>query len=116
MDVERSGAGQAGDDAVATRLRLATGFAESERERIVEQFSTLATRLRSFDDDAIDMELSVKERDGADQRVTLELWVAGRTRLVATSSHSELDRGLREVRDDMVRQIDDSVTRGERSR
>lgn len=98
------------------RLRLATGFAMSEREDIVAQFAPLGARLRSFDDDAIDMELSVKERGGADQRVTLEVWIAGRERLVSTSSRADLRGALQEVRDDTVRQLDDDVTRTERSR
>lgn len=98
------------------RLRLATGFATSEREEIVAQFAPLGARLRSFDDDAIDMELSVKERDGADQRVTLEVWIAGRPRLVSTSSRRDLRAALQEVRDDSVRQIEDGTTREEGSR
>lgn len=101
-------------DAALDQLRLATGFAMSERERIVDQFSPLAARLRSVDRDALDMELSVKERDGADQRVTLELWMAGRGRLVATSSRADMTSALQEVRDDMVRLLNDSITRGER--
>lgn len=97
-------------------LRLATGFAQSERDAILAQFAPLAARLKSFDRDAVDMELSVKERDGADQRVTLEIWIAGRARLVATSSRADLRAALQEVRDDSVRQLNDDVTRTERSR
>ncbi len=98
------------------QLRLATGFAMSEREDIVEQFAPLGARLRSFDQDAVDMELSVKERDGADQHVTLEIWIAGRERLVSTSSRAELRAALQEVRDDSVRQLNDEITRREGAR
>jgi ribosome-associated translation inhibitor RaiA len=93
-------------------LRLGTGFAASERDAIVDQFAQLDSRLRSLR--ALDMELSVKERDGADQRVTLELWAAGIQRLVATSTRADMAAALQEVRDDMFRLVDDAVTRGER--
>lgn len=93
-------------------LRLGKGFSSGERDRILEQLDRLNSRLRSLR--GIDMELSVKERDGADQRVTLELWASGIPRLVATSSKDELDAALHEVRDDLARQVNDTVTRGER--
>jgi len=105
-----------GADGGLEHLRLATGFAMAERDRIVSQFAPLGARLRSVERDGVDMELSVKERGGADQRMTLELWIAGRERLVATSSQTDVQSALREVRDDMVRQLDDSITRRERSR
>lgn len=116
MNGQGSTPGDAGTATNLDRLRLATGFAMSEREDIVAQFAPLGARLRSFDDDAIDMELSVKERDGADQRVTLEVWIAGRERLVSTSARADLRSALQEVRDDTVRQLNDDVTRSERSR
>jgi len=91
------------------KLRVETGFRADEHERITEQFAPLGARLRSFDAESIDMELSVKERDGADQRVTLELWAPGTARMVATSSRPDLDAALQEVRDDLVRQVTSMV-------
>ena len=116
MDGQGSSRDEIGASPALDRLRLATGFMRSEREEIVAQFAPLGARLRSFDDDAVDMELSVKERDGADQRVTLEVWIAGRERLVSTSSRADLRAALQEVRDDSVRQLNDAVTRTERAR
>lgn len=101
------------ETAVGDRLRLGTGFAEEERGTIVERFGALDARLRSFAADTVDLELSVKERDGADQRVTLECWLAGQPRIVATSARPALGAALIEVRDDMVRQIDELKTRQE---
>jgi hypothetical protein len=103
VDDQGSSRDAIGADGSLGRLRLATRFAMSEREEIVAQFAALGARLRLFDQDAVDMELSVKEREGADQRVTLELWIAGRQRLVSTSSRTDLRAALKEVRDDSVR-------------
>ncbi len=95
------------------RLRLGTGFSESERPGIIGRLSALDRRLGSFREDSLDLELSIKEREGADQRVTLECWMAGQSRLVSTSATSSLQDALTEVRDDMVRQIEDATTRQE---
>lgn len=91
------------------KLRIETGFRADEHARIIEQFAPLGARLRSFDAEAVDMELSVKERDGADQQVTLELWAPHVARMVATSSRPDMEAALQEVRDDLVRQVTSTV-------
>jgi ribosome-associated translation inhibitor RaiA len=100
---------------VAQRLRLATGFHVSERDWVVQRLAALGPRLRSFVDEQVDLEISLKDRDGADQHVTLECWIRRSTRLhlVATSSAPELAVALNEVRNGMSRQIDDAKTRTE---
>jgi ribosome-associated translation inhibitor RaiA len=108
--------GTSGDSTVVSqRLRLATGFHVSERDWISERLAALGARLRSFPDAQIDLEISLKDRDGADQRVTLECWIRRATRLhlVSTSSAQELAVALNEVRTSMIRQIDDAKTRTE---
>lgn len=87
------------------KLRIETGFKANEHAWVIDQFGALGTRLRSFDAESVDMELSVKERGGADQQVTLELWAPGVPHMVATSSRDELGAALQEVRDDLVRQV-----------
>ncbi len=98
---------------ITERLRLGTGFVASERDEIVERLAALGTRLRSFSGETVELEISVKGRDGAGQRVALECWIAGRARLVSTSAARELPVALTGVRDDMIRQIDDAKTRRE---
>ena len=92
---------------VQETLHLAGGFGAGERDRVVRAMSRLDERLRSFSADQVRLELSVKERDGVDQRTTLEAWLAGFPRLVATSRETDLGRALAEVRDDLVRQVSD---------
>ncbi|WP_086667416.1 Fis family transcriptional regulator [Lentzea kentuckyensis] len=100
---------------VAQRLHLATGFVASERGWVVERLAALGSRLRSFRDDQIDLEISVKDRRGVEQRVTLECWInrTPRLHLVATSSERDLPGALNEVRDELVRQVDEAKTRTE---
>lgn len=94
-------------------LRFGTGFSENEYDGIRDRFGSLWQRLKSFEPGQVDMELSVKDRDDKEQRVTLELWAPGWPKLVATSTRTDLDHALSEVRDDMIRQVDDTKTRRE---
>lgn len=100
---------------IADRLHLATGFLASERDWVVERLAALGSRLRSFPGTQVDLEISLKERHGAGQRVTLECWIsrAPRLHLVSTSTAKELAVALNEVRNDLIRQVDDAKTRTE---
>jgi len=98
---------------VESSLRLGGGFEPPERDGVIARFSKLDSRLRSFRPDAVELELTVKERDTPSQRTTLEAWIAGQPRLVATSTRTNLDQALTEVRDDLIRQITDTKSRTE---
>lgn len=97
--------------ATLERLRLGTGFADDERDQITSRLNKLNRRLKRFDADAVDMELSVKGRDTNEQQVVLETWIAGYERFVATSREPEMKDALNEVRDDLWRQVDDAVNK-----
>lgn len=98
---------------VESSLRINGGVDPSEREQIVEHWTSLNSRLRSFREDQVVLELSVKDRDTAGQHTTLEAIIAGFPRMVATSAEAEIHRALAEVRDDLVRQLNDAKTRHE---
>lgn len=98
---------------VEASLRLGSGIAASERGQVVERFAALDSRLRSYPAGDVELVLSVKERDGADQKTTLEGWVAGAERVVATSSRTSFDQALTEVRDELIRQLTDAKNRTE---
>ena len=98
-------------------LQIANGVAPAERERVTAALGRLDERLRSFAADAVELQLSVKERGTPSQRTALEAWITAagqpRLRLVATSDHADFDAALAEVRDDLVRQITDAKNRTE---
>ena len=100
---------------VESSLRLGSGFNADERDRIVAGWGRLTSRLGSFPNGAVELEISVKERATPSQRTVLEAWVAGRDRLVATSEEADLDKALTEVRDDLIRQLTDAKNRTEPS-
>lgn len=98
---------------IAQRLHLASGFLATERGWVSERLAALGPRLRSFRNDGIDLEISLKDRQGAEQQVTLECWINSRPRLhlVATSSERDLPAALGEVRNELIRQVDEAKTR-----
>lgn len=92
---------------VGESLRLGTGFADAERDHVVERLTQLDHRLRSYEGKHIELEIHIKERGGADQHVTLECHIAHLPRMVASSTLPEVDAALVDVREEMIRQIGD---------
>lgn len=93
------------------RLRLDHGFSQADQEWVTKALAGLATHLNGWHADQIDLEISVKERDGNDQRVTLEASIAGLPKLVATSGEADLYQAIAEVRKELIRQVEDQKSR-----
>jgi len=98
---------------VADSLQVQGDLSESEIEQVVQRWSKLDSRMKSFNAGTVDLQLFVKDRDSKSQHVTLDAKIDGQQPLVATSSSSDLDHALNEVRDELIRQITDMKTRGE---
>ena len=102
-----------GTASLEANLRLGKGLREQDRERVLRRLAGLDARLRSFRADAVDLLLTVKERETHSQRTTLEATIAGWPRLVATSVRAGLDEALAEVGGELVRQLTEVKTRRE---
>ena len=88
----------------AETVRLGGGFSEGDRPLIAATLSQLLGRVATSDQ-VWELELSVKDREAPGQRVTLEAWVVGKDRLVATSDEQDLRAGLNEGGADLLRQF-----------
>jgi ribosome-associated translation inhibitor RaiA len=104
---------QANPATVEDCLRVGGGFSQGDRNWIVEQFATLDARLAAFTVDATELEVSVKDRAVKGQKVTLECWIAGRQKIVTTSTEDDLHAALNDVRDDLRRRLNDAKTKQE---
>jgi ribosome-associated translation inhibitor RaiA len=93
------------------RLRLDHGFGLADQEWVTKALAGLVPHLNGWHADQIALEISVKERDGNDQRVTLEASIAGLPKLVATSAEADLYQAIAEVRKELIRQIEDQKSR-----
>ena len=99
------------------RLRIVPEFRPEEYDRYRELvFGNLARRLKRWEPEQVELELSVNERDTNSQRTVLECWIAGLPKIVGTSTLPELDKAVIEVRNDVRRQINRWVTRKEAER
>jgi ribosome-associated translation inhibitor RaiA len=94
-------------------LRVGAGFSQGDRNWIAEQFGTLDARLAGFHADTTEIEVSIKDREAPGQKVTLECWIAGRPKVVTTSSEEDLHAALNDVRDDLRRKLNDAKTKQE---
>lgn len=97
-------------------LRLGTGFSVADRERVRGALAGLARHLASWRPDQVELEVSIKDREGPEQKVTLEAWLAGWPTLVATSTLSHLDSALVEARKDLIRRFEDEKRKREPSK
>jgi ribosome-associated translation inhibitor RaiA len=96
---------------LASTLRFAGGVHDRERDHVLEVLAPLAKHLARWDADDIDLQMSVKDRGGPEQRVTLEAKLGGFPTLVATGTDPDFDRALHEARKELIRQIDDERSR-----
>jgi hypothetical protein len=92
---------------VAASLRLGGGFSESDQPQVLRALEGLEHHLAGWRPDQLDLEVSVKDRDGPEQKVTLNAFMAGWPRMVATASDRDLGRALGAVKRELVRQIDE---------
>jgi ribosome-associated translation inhibitor RaiA len=106
-------ADSAGTASLEANLRLGKGLNEHDRDRVLRRLAGLDARLRSFRADAIELLLTVKERETPSQHTTLEATIANRPRLVATSVRAGLDEALTEVGSELARQLTEVKTRRE---
>jgi hypothetical protein len=100
-------------NAVADRLRLGPGFHEKDHTKVVETLSSLDRHLAHWRPEALDLRISVKDRDTLNQRVTLEIWLPGWHSLLAHYQDRDLGHALVEVRKVMVREIEEERSKHE---
>jgi ribosome-associated translation inhibitor RaiA len=92
-------------------LRLRAGLEENDRPRVLAALAALESHLSRWSPDQVELEVSVKDRDDPDQKVTLQAWPAGWPRLVAVAQGRDLDHALIEARRELIRQIEDERSR-----
>ena len=94
-------------------FRLGAGFKEQEREQILEELSALGPHLARWDPSEVEVDVSVRERGGKEQRVTLRAFLPGYPPLVAVGYDRDLMRALAEAKRDLITQIDRHKTERE---
>ena len=87
-------------------LILGHGFHEDERAKVCEVLHKIDHRLAGVPEDSAKLEIGVKDRDGNDQKVTLEAGV-GKAHLVATAEDEDVWAAVAHVREEFLRLYND---------
>jgi ribosome-associated translation inhibitor RaiA len=87
-------------------LHMGAGFKEQERSHVLETLSGLGARLGRWDPNDVDVEVSVWNRGGKEQRVTLRTTLPGHPQVLAVADNPDLTRALGEAKRVLIRQIE----------
>ena len=88
-------------------LHIGAGFQEKERPHVLETLSTLGPHLLGrWDPRDVDVEVSLQERGGKEQRVTLRTSLPGRAPLVAVAGNPDVTHALTEAKRELIRQLE----------
>jgi hypothetical protein len=86
-------------------IHVGVGFVAKERPHLVEMLSTLGPHLGKWDPRDVDLEVSLQDRGGREQRVTLRTILPGHPPLVAVAENPDINRALSEAKRELIRQL-----------
>jgi ribosome-associated translation inhibitor RaiA len=87
-------------------IHVAAGFAAKERPHVVETLSTLGPHLGRWHPRDVDVNVSLQDRGGKEQRVILRTSLPGLPPLVAVAENPDITRALCDAKRELVRQIE----------
>ena len=73
---------------------------------MVEALSTLGPHLGRWDPSDVDIDVSLQDRGGREQRITLRTSLPGRPQLVAVADNPDLTRALCDAKRGLIRQLE----------
>ena len=86
-------------------IHVGTGFVAKERAHVVEMLSALGPHLGRWDPSDVDLEVSLQDRDGKEQRVTLRTILPGHPPLIAVAENPDINHALSEAKRELIRQL-----------
>src|ERR1700716_1778897 len=87
-------------------IRVGAGFVAKERPFVLDSLSTLGPHLGRWDPHDVDIDVSLQDRGGNEQRVTLRTNLPGLPPLVAVAENPDITRALADAKRELVRQIE----------
>jgi hypothetical protein len=101
---------------ILEQVRLRGGLSEVDRQRVADDLAPLARRLARWRPEGVEVEVGVKDRGALHQQVTVEVRVPRWPPLVGHGVDRDVDRAVREARDEVIRQIDEEKTQRDPTR
>ena len=87
-------------------IRVGAGFVAKERPHVVEMLSTLGPHLGKWDPRDVNVDVSLHDRGGKEQRVILRTILPGLTPLVAVAENPDVTHALSDAKRELIRQIE----------
>jgi ribosome-associated translation inhibitor RaiA len=87
-------------------FHIGAGFKEPEHPYVIETLSGLGPHLGRWHPTDVDVEVSLQDRGGIEQRVTLRTTLPGLPPLVAVADDPDLTRALGAAKRELIRQIE----------
>ena len=87
-------------------IHVGAGFAAKERPHVLTALSTLAPHLGRWDTRDLDVEVTLQDRGGKEQRVTLRTTLPGLPQLIAVAENPHITRALTEAKRELIRQLE----------
>jgi ribosome-associated translation inhibitor RaiA len=87
-------------------IHVGAGFVAKEHPHLVETLSALGPHLGRWDPGDVDVEVSLQDRGGKEQRVTLRTTLPGHPPLIAVAENPDIDRALSEAKRELIRQLE----------
>jgi ribosome-associated translation inhibitor RaiA len=87
-------------------IRVGAGFVAKERPHVVEMLSALGPHLARWDPRDVAVDVSLHDRGGKEQRVTVHTTLPGLPALVASDASPDITHALSECKRELIRQIE----------
>jgi ribosome-associated translation inhibitor RaiA len=87
-------------------IHVSAGFVAKERPHVVETLSTLGPHLGRWDPREVDIDVSLQNRGGNEQSITLRMKLPGLPPLVAVAENTDVNRALSEAKRELIRQFE----------
>jgi ribosome-associated translation inhibitor RaiA len=87
-------------------IRVGAGFVAKERALVLDSLATLGPHLGRWDPSDVDIDVSLQDRGGNEQRVTLRTRLPGLPALVAVAENPDVARALAEAKRELIRQLE----------
>jgi hypothetical protein len=87
-------------------IHVGAGFAAKERPHVLAALSTLASHLGRWNPRDVDVEVTLQDRGGKEQRVTLRTTLPGLPQLIAVAENPHITRALTEAKRELIRQLE----------
>jgi ribosome-associated translation inhibitor RaiA len=87
-------------------IHVGAGFVAKECPYVLDALAAVEPHLGRWDPNDVDIEVTLQDRGGKEQRITLRTTLPGRPPLVAVAGNSDLTRALCEAKRELIRQLE----------